>query len=279
MERCYDEKIVVFGSDERQAYLAQIFEDMNYEVVMCNVTGMPWDVKDLRINNNIEQVVEFGEIFIAPMRYLDGTKVEILPLNSRQILFGGNILETMKNYCRENGVEYHDFADSEEIMTKNAEPTALGATIEAISMGGGILQDKKCLVAGFGRCGRVLAHKLLNLHHADVTVMVRRPEIMAEIEKCGYHAASMDCPLDKYTYIFNTIPAPVLTKDRLTGVNNNVIIIDIASKPGGTDFDYCIEHSINAKLCLGIPGKQFPKTAAIILYEYIEKIISSRRQE
>ena len=77
----------------------------------------------------------------------------------------------------------------------------------------------------------------------------------------------------KYDFIFNTVPAPVLTKERLQGVKPEVCIIDIASRPGGTDFSYCQESSIFAKLCLGLPGIYAPKSSAGILMEVIKKTI------
>jgi dipicolinate synthase subunit A len=39
------------------------------------------------------------------------------------------------------------------------------------------------------------------------------------------------------------------------------------------DFDYCQKKGINAKLCLGLPGKYAPKSSAGILLEVIGKTI------
>ncbi|MFR5969905.1 MAG: hypothetical protein ACLUGF_02180 [Clostridium sp.] len=59
----------------------------------------------------------------------------------------------------------------------------------------------------------------------------------------------------------------------MQGVKPEVCIIDIASRPGGTDFSYCQESSIFAKLCLGLPGIYAPKSSAGILMEVIKKTI------
>ena len=71
----------------------------------------------------------------------------------------------------------------------------------------------------------------------------------------------------------NTVPALVLTAPQLSKVKGESIIIDIASKPGGVDFEYCRKKNISAKLCLGLPGKYAPMSAAGILMEVIIKTI------
>ena len=48
-------------------------------------------------------------------------------------------------------------------------------------------------------------------------------------------------------------------------------IIDIASAPGGVDYEAAGALGIAAKLCLGLPGKYAPKTAGEILAEEIMK--------
>ena len=106
--------------------------------------------------------------------------------------------------------------------------------------------------------------------------MERKEKKRARAKSYGYRACSFDAPKDtmsKYDFIFNTVPAPVLTKERLQGVKPEVCIIDIASRPGGTDFSYCQESSIFAKLCLGLPGIYAPKSSAGILMEVIKKTI------
>lgn len=86
---------------------------------------------------------------------------------------------------------------------------------------------------------------------APVTVMERKEKKRERAKSYGYQACSFDAPKDtmsKYDFIFNTVPAPVLTKERLQGVKPEVCIIDIASRPGGTDFSYCQESSIFGKI-------------------------------
>ncbi len=83
----------------------------------------------------------------------------------------------------------------------------------------------------------------------------------------NFHQLSKN--VSDYDFIFNTIPSLVLTENILNNVHKDTTIIDIASKPGGTDFDACKSLGINARLCLGLPGKYSPKTSAKIIYNSI----------
>ena len=68
------------------------------------------------------------------------------------------------------------------------------------------------------------------------------------------------------------IPAKILTRDYISLLHQDCTIIDIASAPGGTDFEVCKEFHIHALLCLGLPGRYSPKSSALILMEEINRI-------
>lgn len=72
-----------------------------------------------------------------------------------------------------------------------------------------------------------------------------------------------------YDYIFNTVPAQVVDRGVLEACKKDAAVIDIASAPGGVDFEAAKALGIAAKLCLGLPGKYAPKTAGEILAEEI----------
>ena len=126
---------------------------------------------------------------------------------------------------------------------------------------------------GFGRCGKALAQRLAGLGGL-VTVAARRKEQrleagisglqMLDLEKLGEKVQEID-------FIFNTIPAMVLEEKEISKMKKDSVIIDIASKPGGTDFEACKKNGIGAVLALGLPGKYSPKTSAEILVEAMER--------
>lgn len=73
--------------------------------------------------------------------------------------------------------------------------------------------------------------------------------------------------------VFNTIPEMILDKEMLEFVENDCIIIDLASKPGGVDVDAAKDLGIKVISALGLPGKVAPVTAAMVIRDTIYNII------
>ena len=79
-------------------------------------------------------------------------------------------------------------------------------------------------------------------------------------------------------FIFNTVPALVLTKDILAKAQKNVLIYDIASAPGGTDFAAARALGLQAALLPGLPGKVAPLTVGRQLAEIYAYYISLHKR-
>ena len=73
--------------------------------------------------------------------------------------------------------------------------------------------------------------------------------------------------------LINTIPSIVVDQSMLRRMNNQAVIIDLASKPGGIDFDYAESIGIKTIHALGLPGMVAPKTAGEILAIQVIKLI------
>ncbi|MCX8046818.1 MAG: dipicolinate synthase subunit A, partial [Anoxybacillus gonensis] len=55
----------------------------------------------------------------------------------------------------------------------------------------------------------------------------------------------------------------------------HTLIIDLASKPGGTDFRYAEKRGIQALLAPGLPGIVAPKTAGQIVANVLAQLLSA----
>ena len=77
--------------------------------------------------------------------------------------------------------------------------------------------------------------------------------------------------------LVNTVPAPVVTRVIIKELPRDAYILDIASKPGGTDFACAKEFGIRADLVLGIPGKYAPKESAYILERSMERFATKQK--
>jgi dipicolinate synthase subunit A len=142
---------------------------------------------------------------------------------------------------------------------------------------------------GYGICGTVLADRCKALG-ANVTVTGRRDATRMAAYRNDFaylDITELGSYLTQHTvsYIFNTIPHLVLPKELLVAIDSSCTIVDIASSPGGLDYNYVNEHGLNATLYLGIPGKVAPKASAEVIYDiikpyliYQEQIKSNRKE-
>ena len=79
-----------------------------------------------------------------------------------------------------------------------------------------------------------------------------------------------------FDVIFNTVPSVIFTIEILKLLPKNTYIIDLASIPGGMDFESAKELKIKSYQALGLPGKIFPKNAGEIVKKVIYEIIEEK---
>ena len=153
-------------------------------------------------------------------------------------------------------------------------PTAEGAIECAMREYEGTISVSKCLVTGFGRIGKILAHKLVLLG-ANVTVSARKPSDLAYVKALGYNAINTENlrTVKRFDIVFNTIPRLIFDRELLMNTDTNTLIIDLASLPGGVDFDTAEKLGIYAVRALSLPGKCAPKTAGEIIKTTVFDII------
>lgn len=252
--------IYSYGDDRRQKYLSNMLKEHDFTVI--DVPGGP----DIYDKPGLQD-----EILLLPVAAPKETLNGIIPfIHSGTYIIGGVLPNYLTDICNSEHARFLDYMKIPEIAIKNAVATAEGAICEAIKAGSINLQGSRCLIIGYGRCGSVLAEKLNSLK-AYVSVLTIESSDIAKATVNGYKKASND--FGKYDFIFNTAPAMVITPERINMMKSNCIIIDIASSPGGTDFEYCKSRGITAKHCLGLPAIYSPETSAKIIFDEIIKYI------
>lgn len=90
----------------------------------------------------------------------------------------------------------------------------------------------------------------------------------------GIHLNDLNERLGEFDFIFNTIPHLILDKSNLKLVKKESIIIDLASKPGGIDFEEADRLGLQNEWALALPGKVAPKTSAKYIHEIIKRILN-----
>lgn len=288
-----DKIILAVGGDMRQVTVAKLFADtntvycigieqINDELGACVKTT----VETLSIANVIPDYI----IFPMPVS-LDEKNVNT-PFSGQQlsiddvlslagentVVFGGKISQAVKEKIEQKKLWYMDYLDREELAVLNAVPTAEGAVQIAMEEMATTIFDTACLIIGYGRIAKVLARYLSSLG-ADVTVSARKYEDMAWIRINGYkaiHTDDLSQGIKNKQLVFNTVPARVLNEQVLSNSDRGCLIIDLASKPGGIDFDTANRLGIKTIWALSLPGKISPITAGKIIYDTIINIESER---
>lgn len=269
--------VLIIGGDRRNYYLAICLADMGYEVRCMDVPGITGDMSC--------DSLEYGryDTVILPIPVTkDGKNIncqhavisidEITGIiNSVGAICGGLIPDCLVNVSYESDVFCYDFMKDDVVAAKNAVATAEGAVTEAFLMSDKNIEGSRCLVCGFGRCGRVIADKL-KCFGAEVTVMIRSEEAYEGVYNFGcspLYFKDFKKNKTRFDYCFNTVPAPVVTADIIKQFSPDIVIIDIASGSGGCDFAYLDKHGIRYRHSLGIPGRYSPETSGRILGEAI----------
>ncbi|WP_284140001.1 MULTISPECIES: dipicolinic acid synthetase subunit A [unclassified Virgibacillus] len=170
--------------------------------------------------------------------------------------------------------------DRDDVAIYNSIPTAEGTIMMAIEHTDYTIHSSRIIVAGFGRVGNTVANKFSALG-AKVSVAASSIKDLARITEMGLQAIPLN-NLPDYTeqcdLLINTIPAPVITKEAIQQLPSHALIFDLASKPGGTDFDFAKQRGIKAILARSLPGVVAPKTAGKILADVIIQILNGRKE-
>ena len=114
---------------------------------------------------------------------------------------------------------------------------------------------------------------------ADVTVTARKYSDLAWSQIYGCHAlhtSQLKDSIGNFTLIFNTVPAVILNEEILGNVSPETLVIDLASKPGGVDFDTAGKLGLKVVWALSLPGKTAPISSGEIISSTVLNILKER---
>ena len=278
-------RIGVIGGDKRQVYLARLLSEEGQDVVT-------WGLEKGGGRRPAPLHMALGaDVLILPLPACRGGKLN-LPLTDAvldpeqlwprlrydQLILGGMTGELAPRLMAEFGLTVVDYYDREEVQVANAVPTAEGAIQRAMEATEETLQNCRCLVIGYGRIGKVLAHRLRGLG-TQVSVSARRYSDRAWIEAFGYEPLATDrlgAELGDFDVIFNTVPALILDAGRLERTKAECVILDLASLPGGVDLDAARRLGRRVIRAGGLPGIVAPRAAAAAIRDGVYHILEER---
>ena len=282
-------KIAIIGGDDRELILVNELVKMGATIV---VAGFPKEkiVHGAFIVNTVEKACKDAEVVILP---LPGTDPEgriravyaeenlilsekaIASIADNALVLIGSARQFLKDWAQTYKFTLVETVELDEIAILNSIPTAEGAIQIAMENSKITLHGSKTCVIGFGRVAITLARTLKALG-ANVSVIARNRGQLARAAEMGCAKAGysdLQNILNEVDFVFNTVPAMILDNNLLKHANQDLIIIDLASQPGGTDFEAANRYGIKAILAPGLPGKIAPISAGQILADVIPNLI------
>jgi len=280
--------IWVIGGDRRQGVLARLLEEDGHTVHTYALEK----AEGMNCENSLQELHR-ADCVIFPLPALDASGMLNAPLSSEacpaelvldamvpgQLVCAGKTDAVLRRLAEARGVRLFDYFEREELAVANAVPTAEGAIQIAMEEMDITLHCARALIIGYGRVGRVTAQRLAVLG-THVSVAARSYEQLAWAGVWGYqteHISRLAPWLCSYDLVVNTVPAPILGRTELAALKPGTVVIDLASKPGGVDFEAAAELGVKAIWALSLPGKMAPRSAAGYIRNTIYHIIDELR--
>ena len=182
-----------------------------------------------------------------------------------------------------HGFRLLEYGRLPSFLQENGMVTAEGAIQVAMKHRLRTIWGSDVLVIGYGGIGRPLAALLKGLGCCRVEVAVRREEQLWVLRGEGYYpflSKDIEDRAENYDLIFNTAPELLLTRPVLEQLRPGVLVVDLASKPGGVDWQAAKELELKAVHALALPGQLTPVSGAVAIrnavYELCEEVSHAR---
>ena len=281
-------KFSIVGGDLRSVKLADLMAQDGNKVNIFGFKNAGFEL-GIKESDDLIAAIDESDVVVGPLPCSNDNETLNAPFHSdkiyindvfkimskNQLFIAGRISEKLIHLAQIYNVYSIDILEREEMAVLNAIPTAEGAMQIAMEEMPITLHDCNALILGFGRIGKILA-KTLNGIGAKVFIEARKYSDIAWIKSYGYipvFLSELENYLSKMDVIFNTVPHIILDNNMLSRISKDCLIIDLASKPGGVDFDSAKDLNIKVIWALSLPGKVAPITAAKFIKETVYNII------
>jgi dipicolinate synthase subunit A len=282
--------IALIGGDARQLEVIRKLVELDAKIFLVGFDQLDHAFTGAK-KAKIEEL-NFSEIdaMILPV---SGTSLEgqiETVFSNEKIVLTEEILASTPEYCRiYSGIsnQYLDdlvsktnrtliqLFERDDVAIYNSIPTVEGTIMMVIQHTDFTIHSSTVAVLGLGRVGMSVARAF---HHlgAKVKVGARKTKDIARITEMGltpFHLQNLEEEVKDLDVCINTIPHPILTAKVISKMPPHTLIVDLASKPGGTDFRYAEKRGIKALLAPGLPGIVAPKTAGQILANVLSQLL------
>jgi dipicolinate synthase subunit A len=207
------------------------------------------------------------------------TKEFVAKTKQRCVIYSGITTPCLDDVIKATGRKLVTLFQRDDVAISNSIPTAEGALKLAIEHTDITIHGSDVMVLGLGRVGMTVARTFSSIG-ANVKVGVRKTADSARATEMGLQPFFLDDLEKEASQIdvcINTIPHLVLTSSVISNMKTHTLIIDLASKPGGTDFQFAQKQGMNALWALGLPGKVAPKSAGKIIANVLFDLLMDQK--
>ncbi len=277
------------GGDRRQQTVINQLAEDGHRIQTFGLEQASISHRRVLACDSVMACLKDARVIVFPLPYSTDSQWVYSPLSTHQIsvkevcdsmtptqfLLAGKCDTALRSFAAASHVRVADYMEREEFAIRNAIPTVEGAIAIAMEQTPFTIHGSACLVLGYGRIGKLLAENLKGLG-ASVSVGVRKVSDFAWLKAHslrGIYLKNLPQTIGEFQIIFNTIPHKILDFPLLSSTAKDCLIIDLASRPGGVDFETASHLGRQTIHALSLPGKVAPETAGIIIKDTIINIL------
>jgi len=285
--------VVTFvGGDGRERETARLCAAAG---CLVRAVGVPWRQEPPPAVNisGWPEALRGAQVVVGPVSGIDGEGYILSPpdsglrLASRELgmlspgclLFVGKIDPTFRKLLDQGPWSVCEYRQRDDFAIYNSVASAEGALALAMEMMPVTVHGSRALVLGLGRMGLTLAW-LLERMGARVYALARNPASCArawQMSCCAQSLERLGEFIRRADVLFNTIPAPVVTAEVLMCAPRQLVIVDIASAPGGVDHEAARQLGLRTILAPGLPARVAPVSAGRVLFWVLTHVLQESR--
>ena len=269
-------KILIIGGDERFISLKHILIKQNFEVDTLFLDNK---------NNQINKINDFNIIFL-PIPFLrneclnspfiqEKISMEMILniLNKFEGKIIGGFSKNTEQIFKERNLNFTNILNDEKFTLVNAIITAEGTIEKIINKSEKSLFESNVCILGYGRVSKALARRIEPL--CKNLIVYNNPSVNYIYTKINNikskYIDSFKDDIQNFDVIVNTIPSLILNKELLDKTDKNSLILDLASLPGGVDFNYAKKLNLKTIHYLGVPSKVSCLSSANTIFNFLKE--------
>ncbi len=267
-----DAKIYLIGFEHLEHSFTGAVKEKIDEMDMKEIDAIILPVAGTNMNGEVESIFSNEKIFL--------TEEILMQTPPHCTIYSGISNKYLSDLVKKVGRKLVLLFERNDVAIYNSIPTVEGTLMMAIQHTDFTIHNSKTIVLGLGRVGMTVARVFAALG-AKVKVGARKAEHLARVEEMGltpFHLKDLETAVKNADIVINTIPFPVVTAKVISKMPAHTLIIDLASKPGGTDFRYAEKRGIKALLAPSLPGIVAPKTAGQILANVLAELLKDQNK-